>query len=182
VKVLDTEIMDNNIFKLNNNFYEKYNPQIRNIVARILNNANQSQDIEDCVNTVFLELMEKLQQYNEMRGSMGAFVSVVTRSVALNYCRDNMRKHHELIGGEKLDFLSGPMEIENIIEFDMLVEKILEKLNEQESILFAMKYVYFYTPEEIAKVFKITRNAVDIRVNRLRSKIKKILIKGGITI
>ena len=61
----------NNKLEVNNNFYEKYHPQIRAIVIRILNNANQSQDIEDCVNTVFLELMEKLQQFNETRGSMG---------------------------------------------------------------------------------------------------------------
>ena len=54
----------NNGYEVNNNFYEKYNPQIRAIVIRILNNAGQNQDIEDCVNTVFLELMEKEgQQY-----------------------------------------------------------------------------------------------------------------------
>jgi len=182
VEAIGIETMNNGISEVNNNFYAKYNPQIRAIVTRILNNAGLSRDIDDCVNTAFLELMEKLQQYNEMRGSMGAFVTVITRSVALNYCRDNMRGHNELIGDEKLDFLSGPMEIEDIVEFDMLVEKILEKLNEQESVLFSMKYIYFYSSDEIAEAFKISRNAVDIRANRLRNKIKKILIKGGITI
>ncbi|MCL2773956.1 MAG: hypothetical protein FWD71_11465, partial [Oscillospiraceae bacterium] len=93
----------NNISNLevNNNFYEKYNPQIRAIVARILNYANQARDIDDCVNAVYLELMEKLQQYNETRGSMAAFVAIVARSAALNYCKSNMRKAGELIGDEK---------------------------------------------------------------------------------
>jgi len=180
------ETMDNDINDMpevvNNNFYAKYNPQIRSVVARILNSANQSQDIDDCVNTVFMELMEKLQKYNETRGSMAAFVAVIARSVALNYCKSNMRKIGELTGSDKdkFDFLSEPVAFENKVEFQMLVDGIIGKLNDGESILFAMKYIYFYSSEEIAKSFKISQNAVDLRVNRLKRKIKKFLTKGGV--
>ena len=172
----------NNIPELDNNFYTRYNPHIRRIVTRILTNANQSQDIDDCVNTVFLGLMERLQQYNETRGSMAAFVAIITRSVALNYCKSNNNKMGELIGDDNIDFLCEPLEFENESEFDILIEKILEKLNEDENILFTMRFILFYSPEEIAKAFKIKRNAVDARVNRLKIKVKKLLIKGGITL
>jgi RNA polymerase sigma-70 factor (ECF subfamily) len=178
--VEEIETMDNNIREVDNNFYEKYYPQIRAIVTRILTNAGQARDIEDCVSTVFLELIEKLQQYNEMRGSMGAFITIIARSTALNYCRDNRRNICELIGDDKLDFLSEPIAFEDNIEFEMLVKSIKENLNEQETILFTMRYICFYTPEEIAKSFKIKRNTVDKRLSRLKSKIKKQLIKGGI--
>ena len=175
--------MENNIeLEVNNSFYEKYNPQIKSIVTRILNNANQSQDIEDCVNTVFLGLMEKLQQYNETRGSMAAFVAIIARSVALDYCKGNKRKIGEFIGDDNIDFLSEPLGFEDEIEFNMLIESIHKKLNEKENILFTMRFVLFYSPEEIAKVHKITRNAVDIRVNRLKKKIQNFLTKGGITL
>jgi RNA polymerase sigma-70 factor (ECF subfamily) len=172
----------NERFEVNSHFYDKYNPQIRAIVTRILHYANKAQDIDDCVNIVYVELMERLRQYNETRGSMGAFVAIITRSVALDYCRSSMRKTGELIGDAQIDFLSEPIKFEDAVEFEMLVDSILEKLNEQESILFAMKYIYFYTAEEIAKTFKINRNAVDGRVNRLKKKIKKLLTKGGIII
>jgi len=168
--------------EVNNGFYEKYNPQIRAVVTRILNHAGQTSDIDDCVNTVFLDLMEKLRQYNDTRGTMGAFVTVISRSVALNYCKSNMRKSAELVGDEKLDFLSAPLGYENEAEFDLLVESIAAKLNKQEKILFSMKYLYYYTPEEIAKALKIRRSAVDMRVNRLRNKIKTFLTKGGVII
>ena len=181
IKEMSTESMNNiNYPEVNNNFYEKYNPQIRAIVTRILNNAGRNQDIGDCVNTVYLELMEKLQQYNDTRGSMGAFVAIVARSTALDYCRSNQHKQGELIGDDKLDFLSEPIEFENKVEFEMLVESILAKLNEQENLLFTFRYILFYSPEEIAKIFKIKRNAVDGRLNRLRKKVKKLLIKGGV--
>jgi RNA polymerase sigma factor (sigma-70 family) len=126
--------------------------------------------------------MEKLQQYNETRGNMASFVAVVARSAALDYCRGSMRKTGELVGDEKLDFLAEPIKIEDSVNFKLLVETIAAKLNEQENVLFAMRYIYFYTPEEIAKVFKINRNAVDARLSRLKKKIKNLLIKGGATI
>jgi len=182
INVEDMENMNHNTLEVTNNFFDKYNPLIRKITAKILNNAGQAGDIDDCVNTVFLELMERLQQYNETRGSMGAFVAVITRSVALNYCKSNLRKNDELIGDDMIDFLCEPIAFESKIEFQMLVDGILEKLNEQESVLFAMKYIYFYPAEEIAKAFKINRNTVDGRVDRLKKKIKNFLTKGGINL
>ena len=169
-----------NVLEVNETFFYRFNPQIRAIVARILNNANQSNEIDDCVNTVFLELIEKLQQYNETRGSLSAFVAIVARSTALDYCRHNMRKPKELIGDEKIDFLNEPIEFQDNIEFQMLVENIAEKLNEEEIVLFTMKYIYYYPPEEIAKSLKIKQNTVNKRVSRLKGKVKKLLKKGGI--
>ena len=102
--------------ELNHNFYEKYDTQIRAVVARILSSAGKMQDIDDCVNIIYLELMEKLEQYNETRGSMGTFVTVVARSTALDYCRGSMRRTSELIGDDRLDFLVSPLECENEVE------------------------------------------------------------------
>ena len=172
----------NTVPEINNSFYEKYNPQIRATVARILKYAGKVQDIDDCVNVVYLELMEKLQQYNETRGTLGAFVAVIARSAALNYCKSSMRRTSELVGDDKLDFLANPVEYEGEVEFKLLVENILEKLNKKERLLFTMRYIYFYSPEEIAKAMQIKRSAVDMRVNRLKKKIKDFLIKGGIMI
>ena len=172
----------NKVTKVTNDFYEKYDSQIRAVVARILNYAGQTQDIDDCVNIVYVDLLEKLQQYNETRGSMGAFISVISRTAALKYCRKNIRRANELIGGDKMDFLADPIEYEDEAEFNILVEKILAQLNQKERALFTMRYLYFYSPEEIAKVLQIRRSAVDMRVNRLKNKIKSLLKQGGITI
>ena len=181
IKEIETDTKNmNNLPEINNNFYDKYNPQIRSIVSRILNNAGQTGDIDDCVNTVFLDLMEKLRQYNETRGSIAAFVAIVARSTALNYCKSNMRRINELIGDEKIDFISAPIEIEDKVEFEMLVKSIKDKLNKEERILFTMRYIYYYSPDEIAKIFQIKRNTADKRLSRLKNKVKNILIKGGI--
>ena len=174
------------IFEVNDKFYDKYNPHIRKIVTRILTNSNQRGYIEDCVNEVFLQLIERLRQYNETRGSMAAFVTIITRSVALNYAKSNVRQLGELIGDDNIEFLTEPVNFEGEIEdeagYETLVTSILDKLSKQESALFTMRFILFYQPEEIAKALKITRNAVDSRINKLKSKIKRFLIKGGATI
>jgi len=166
----------------NEHFFEKYSPQIRAIVTKILCNAGQARDIDDCVSAVYLEVLEKLPQYNEIRGSMAAFVTVIARSVALNHCRDNKKKFCELVGDDKIDFLGQPLRFEDEVEFDMLVESIFEKLNREERNLFTKRFILFCQPEEIAKTLNITRHAVDMRINRLKNKIKNILKKGGIDI
>jgi len=124
--------------------------------------------------------MEKLHQYNETRGSIAAFVAVVARSAALDYCRSSKTKLSELIGDDNIDFLCAPLAFDSETEFNMLIESINSKLTEKETVLFTMRFVLCYPPEEIAKVFHISRNAVDIRVNRLKNKIKSFLKKGGI--
>lgn len=137
-------------------------------------------DIDDCVNTVFVELLSKSGKYDAARGNMEAFVTVVARSAALNYCKSNMHKNKELIGDDKFDFLLSPICYEDEAEFGLLAESIISKLNKQESELFAMRYLYYYPPGEIAVALNIKRSAVDMRLSRLRDKIRKQLIKGGI--
>ncbi|MCL2160241.1 MAG: sigma-70 family RNA polymerase sigma factor [Oscillospiraceae bacterium] len=174
------------IFEVNDKFYDKYNPHVRKIVARILTNANQRSHIEDCVSEVFLQLIERLRQYNETRGSMAAYVTIIARSVALNYAKSNVRHIGELIGDDNIEFLTEPSSFEDELEselgYETLVKSILEKLSEKESALFTMRFILLYQPEEIAKSLKITRNMVDFRISKLKSKIKRFLIKGGIRI
>ena len=110
---MDMEIGKKNAPEVNENFYEKYSPQIRAIVSRILSGSNLSQDVEDCVNTVFLDLMERLRQYNETKGSLAAFVAVIARSVALNYCKSKKNKMGELVGDDNIEFLGEPLELIN---------------------------------------------------------------------
>ena len=170
----------NNISEINNNFFHKYELDIRAIVAKILYYSNQEHNIDDCVNDVYLRLMENLQKYNETRGSMAAFVAVIARSTALNYCKGNRHKLNELIGDEKIDVLTDPINVEDEIKFKILVENITEKLKEEDRILFTMRYIYYFTPEEIAKEFNIKLGTVYKRINRLKDKVKKFLTKEGI--
>ena len=175
------ENLDNNIQEIDD-IYDRYNSEIRAIAAKILCYFNQERDIDDCVNDIYLRLIENLRQYNETRGSLAAFVAIIARSTALNYCKSKIHKPDELIGDEKIDGLSGSINVEDEIEFKMLVENITKKLKKEERILFTMRYLYYFTPEEIAKEFNIGLDAVYKRISRLKNKLKKFLTNGGIVL
>jgi len=179
--IKEIENKESNISEISD-IYSKYNLDIRAIVAKILYYSNQERDIDDCVNDVYLRLIENLQQYNETRGTMAAFVAIIARSTALNYCKGNMRKLNELIGDENIDVLCDPINVEDETGFKILIENITKKLKHEERILFTMRYVYYFTPEEIAKEFSINLGAAYKRITRLKNKVKKLLTKGGINL
>jgi len=160
---------------VNDEFYETYNNKITIIVKRMLTQTGITQDIDDCVNIVYVKLMESMENFDENRGSMDTYVNLITHSTVIDYLKKHSRFKNELVGNEILDFFYAPLECENEAVFNILVENICAGLKKEERILFTMRYILFHPPEEIAKVLNIKRNAVDTRCKRLKAKIKKYL-------
>ena len=69
-----------------------YGPLMRYIIAPILQNP---QDQEDCLSEVAMRVWEKIEQFNQERGSWNAWLTAITRNAALNYKRDT-RRHNSV--------------------------------------------------------------------------------------
>ena len=69
-----------------------YGPLMRYIIAPILKNP---QDQEDCLLEVTMRAWEKIEQFNQNRGSWSAWLTAVTRNTALNYVR-NISRHNNI--------------------------------------------------------------------------------------
>ena len=65
-----------------------YGPLMRYIIAPILQNP---QDQEDCLSEVATRVWEKIEQFNQERGSWKTWLTAITRNAALNYTRDTHR-------------------------------------------------------------------------------------------
>lgn len=61
-----------------------YGPLMRYIIAPILQNP---QDQEDCLSEVAMRVWEKIEQFNQERGSWKTWLTAITRNAALNYTR-----------------------------------------------------------------------------------------------
>jgi len=165
---------------VNDNFYETYNNKITIIVKRMLAQTGITQDIDDCVNIVYVKLMESIDSFDENRGSMDTYVNLIAHHTVINYIKRNSKYKNELVGDEIFDFFYAPLECEDEAVFNILVENICAKLKKEERILFTMRYILFHPPEEIAKVLNIKRNTVATRCKRLKAKVKKYLKGAGI--
>jgi RNA polymerase sigma factor (sigma-70 family) len=175
-----TADMENINNTVNDEFYEIYNKKITIIVKRMLSQTGMTQDIDDCINIAYVKLIEIINGYDENRGSMDTYVNLVVHSTVTDYIKSHAKFKNELVGNEILDFFYAPLQCEDEAGFNILVEQILSKLKKEERVLFTMRYLWFYPPEEIAKIMNIKRNTVDVRCKRLKEKIKKYLKGAGI--
>lgn len=70
------------------------------------------------------------------------------------------------------------------IDFDALAERLIEALNEDEKLLYNLRYIKNTRVDEIAKILNISRPAVSMRLIRLKTKITDMVTqldfeKGG---
>ena len=167
--------MDNFTITIDEEFYLRHHKLIAGIAARILSGAKQ--DIEDCINEIFVVLMEKTGGFDPQRGTIEAYVSVVSRSVALNYAK-KLRRSRELVSDEETDIADASDAYNSFADFEAIKES-LNALTGDERVLFTLKYVYYHTAHEIAKYFGISVAAAEKRLTRLKGKLQKLLKEKG---
>jgi RNA polymerase sigma factor (sigma-70 family) len=73
-------------------FYDRYAPLVMQIALRMLGDRMEA---EDLCHDVFMEVLRRGQQYEVARGSLEAWISVLTRS----RCLDRMRRGSRVITG-----------------------------------------------------------------------------------
>jgi len=166
-----------NINIIDENFYLRHHKLIAGIAARILSNNNTKQDIEDCTNEIFAVLISKIGEYNPRRGTIEAYISVISRSVALNYGK-KLYRNQEIATGEEIDVIDESDKYDKFVNSEAIKES-LRLLTKDEKVLFTLKYVYYYTANEIAKYCGVSVAAVEKRSARLRKKLQKLLKEKG---
>ncbi|WP_010268562.1 RNA polymerase sigma factor [Paenibacillus senegalensis] len=70
-------------------FYDRYAPLVMQIALRIL---GERMEAEDCCHDIFLEVLRRGDRYEPSRGSLEAWLAVMTRS----RCMDRLRKKRKL--------------------------------------------------------------------------------------
>ena len=134
-------------------------------------------DQEECFHDISLKIWEKAGDYDPRRGSFPAWLTVLSRNTALNFAR---RHHPEAWDELPADLRSEePTPEETLLrrERQELVQRAIMNLNAEEKILFYRKYYYLQSTRQIAAELGTTERAVEGRLYRLRSRLRKLL--GG---
>ena len=182
------EIQELNELIIDDNFYYKYNRLITGIVSRILD-FNLKQDTEDCVSEIYAALISRTGEYNPERGTIEAFISIISRSVTLNFRKKLCKNQREVViqsnesDGDNVietDFPDKSDDYDIFINFETIKE-VLKFLSKDEKTLFTLKYVYYYKASEIAKYYGISIASAEKRSTRLRKKLQKLLKSNGLS-
>lgn len=156
--------------------YIKYGKDMFKVAYRVLNDYQLAQD---AVQVAFIKLIDNLDKIDEINcNKTRAFVVIIVRNISINiYRARRIRNHMSLEDME--DILSDDTQVidEKIISMEMLsqVASKIKELHPAYSDIISLKYFYFYSDSEIAKMLNITQENVRVRLYRAKRNLIKIL-------
>lgn len=153
----------------------RYGKLCQQISVHILGNR---QDAEECVNDTYLKLWNSMPP--ERPRSLSAFISRVTRNIAIDKYRSLHRKSYnrdlEVALEELADITPEDTSQEVLGE---LIRLFLRQTDVLDRRLFLGRYWYAASVKTLAKAWGLTPNAVSLRLYKTREKFKVFLTERG---
>ena len=150
-----------------------YGPLMRYIIHPILSDP---QEQEECLSDAAMRVWDRISLFDPEKGSWIAWLTAVTRSVALN----RLRKQQEPTVPLEPDMRSpAPTPEEYILQKEQKQALLdtLASLPQHDRLLFFRKYYYLQSTAQIAREMGITERAVEGRLYRIRGRLRMLL--GG---
>lgn len=160
---------------------EKYGKLCQMIAGNILGN---SQDAEECVNDTYLAAWNTIppQKPNPLR----TYLCKITRNIAVTRYHANTAQKRNSYYDVALDeleeclFCADTAESHVLArELSHLLDRFLTNLDKASRVMFIRRYWYAEPITQIAKDFGMRPNSVSVQLSRIRSKLRKFLIKEG---
>ena len=156
-----------------------YTDSVYRVAASILGNIGSKMDIEECVQDVFLDVWNRIYEYEADRGSFKTWLLILCKYKALN-------RRKVLMGKYKVVELKDIQVIDKESTEDKYLMKerkeevfnAINALNKTDRELFLRRYMLDQDIDEICSIMALTRQAVDNRLWRGRKAIRAIAHLG----
>lgn len=162
----------------------KYGAVCSKIAFNILNNQ---QDAEECVNDAYLGVWNSIPPQNP--NPLLSYVCRIVRNLAV-------KKYHTITAIKRNSIYDIALtELENCFPSSMtaddefnasetakIIDNFLEALNQENRIIFIRRYWYSDSIEDIAKQFNTSSHNISVRLSRTREKLRKHLLKEGVSV
>lgn len=164
---------------------EKYGRQLHAMSCRI---TEDSLTAEECVNDTYLEAWNRIPPH-EPRTYLLPFLSRILRNLSINRCveRDRLKRRACVteLSAELAQCIPAPGAVEQCLDAAVLGELISKFLHTQpreKRIIFMHRYYYLDSVSAIAKRFGYTESKIKTTLFRMRSDLRKRLMKEGYTL
>lgn len=162
----------------------KYGSVCSKVAFNILNNE---QDTEECVNDAYLGAWNTIPPQNP--NPLLSYVCRIVRNLSIKKYHTNTAAKRNSIYDVALDELencfSSSVLVEdefNAIETARIIDHFLETLDQKNRIMFVRRYWHSDSIDDIAKLFHTNNHNISVRLSRIREKLKKHLIKEGVSL
>lgn len=153
----------------------RYSRLLWSIVGAVLSQVGTAEDMEECVADVFIDLWEHPQKYEESRGGLKGWLSVIARNKAIDRYRQKTKI--QTIPLEETVLAEMGMEPES--EKEEGLRGALAKLTEEEKEILLRRYVYQQKPKEMAVALALSVKQVENRLYRIKAKMRKQMEQEG---
>jgi len=148
------------------------------VVGGILGNTGTTQDIEECISDVYVQIWKNPSAFNPQKGSLKTFLAVVARSKALDTYR-KLSKARIIELDEAIQSTDDDL-LDYIIDQEMCQELYvaIRSLTEPNKEIVLRRYFFDEKPASIAKNIAMPVKEVENRLFRSKTKLRKLL-EGG---
>ena len=151
------------------------------IIYNKLNQYFSVEDIEECVSSVFYEVYENRNVIDLSKGTLKAYIAVLSKRRAIDLFRKNSKHVTNLVSLEtqELEYCTENQifSVEDEVDAetkDMLIQAI-KALGKPDSEIFIRKYYLGQNSKEISLLMGIKQNTIDKRLSRGLSKLRAIV-------
>lgn len=179
-----TELIESSPREAFGKIIEQYGSLVYAIAANKLHLCASSEDIEDCVSDIFVEVFRNLDNLSADKGSLKAFISTVAKRSAIDAYRRISYRQSITDSIDREGFVM-PSTGENVEEaavskaYSHTVREAIMSLGEPDSSIIIHQYYYNHTIRETAKALAMSVGAVQQRSLRARKRIEKLLDEKG---
>jgi len=177
-------------------FVKRYSKLVYHSVHQTLNlnsYAHKTDDIEDIHNGIFLSFIEndfkKLRQFEGRKGcSLSSWIRLLSVRTTIDFLRsqkihlsidDDNETAHPIIETLSDTRASVQKQIETA-ETEMALKGAINELPVSDRLFIRLYYEKELPEEEIAGIMHVSVNTIYSKKNRIREKIKKILVEKGL--
>ena len=160
-------------------FYEKVHLKCFHVAMSITKEKTLA---EDAVHEAFIKFIEKKEQFFSLPcNKQESLIVIITKNKAIDILRKERKPTMDIVDEYGDEFIASDFDIEKDYETAEAYSKLVslvEALPEIYKTVFYMKYVQDFSNGEIAELLSVTKDVVGVRLNRAKSKLAKILMKG----
>ncbi|MFT5875888.1 MAG: RNA polymerase sigma-70 factor (ECF subfamily) [Clostridium sp.] len=152
-----------------------YLGSVYGVANSILIDVCPKEDIEECVQDVFIDSWNKIEKYDQDRGSFKTWLLIICKYKALN-ARKKFKKHSDIIDIENVKISTNVNIDDDIIKKENKEEflKVIEAFKDIDREIFIRRYFLNQDIENLCNILNLSRTAIDNRLWRGRKKIKEI--------
>lgn len=163
---------------------EKYGKVCSKVAFNVL---NIKQDAEECVNDAYLGAWNTIPP--QKPNPLLSYICRIVRNLAIKKYHSNTAAKRNSIYDAALDELENCFPSSNSVEdeFDAIetariIDEFLEELSAENRIMFVRRYWHSDSIDDLSRLFKTSNHNISVRLSRTREKLKKHLIKRGVSL